>query len=154
MSNALWNVNDSLSTTELVARIKASVRQHQDKCGCAAEGTEPTESAATEWQNEDAAASIQAEVNQTLLRSLDLVVHHLEQLQTHVGLVDEWVREETEQSAEFHHEVSKQLSQLSRLIVDLNARLTALEEHSEERKATRMLGWPRLAAISRWQGRG
>lgn len=154
MNNALWNVNDSLSSTELVARIKASVRQHQEQRSNPAEGSNLTASAATDWCNEDAVASVQAEVNQTLARSLDLVAHHLEHLQTHVGLVDEWVRAETEQSAEFHHEVSKQLSQLTRLVVDLDARITALEEHSEERKATRTLSWPRLAAISRLQGQG
>ncbi|HEX5416458.1 MAG TPA: hypothetical protein VFZ25_12385 [Chloroflexota bacterium] len=147
MANALWNVDDSLSTPDLVARIKASVRQHQENDGDPAKVPEPT--ASSQGSDGDATASTQAEVNETLLHSLDLVAHHLERLQTHVGLVDDWIREETEQSAQLHQEVSNQLGQLTRLVLDLNARITALEEHAEERKPHRILSWSRLAAISR-----
>ena len=148
MGNTLWNVNGSLSTHELVTRIKASVRERQRLLGNPVEESEPTAGPAAEPSDGEAAAPIQAEVNQVLVRSLELVTHHLEHLQTQVGLVDAWIREETEQSAQLHQEVSEQMSQLIRLVADLSARVKALEDSGVVRKPIRRLNWTRLAGIN------
>lgn len=152
MGNALWNVNGSLSTHELVTRIRASVRERQGLPDNPVEESGPIASPATEPSDGEATASIQAEVNQVLLRSLDLVTHHLEHLQTQVGLVDAWIREETEQSAQLHQEVNEQMSQLIRLVADLSARVKALEDSGVVRKPIRRLNWTRLARIDQSRG--
>lgn len=147
MGTALWNVNDSLSTHELVARIKASARQRQGLVSDSVAGTSSI--SATEPNEGEAVAVAQAEVNQLLLQSLDLVIHDLEYLQTQVGLVEAWVREETERSAQLQQGVNQQLSQILHLVAGLSARVSVLEDRAAVRNATRRLSWPRLAGLVR-----
>lgn len=136
MADALWNVNGSIKTHDLVARIKASVRQRQGLL------SDPVDDG-------DAGTTTQAEVNQILLESLDLVTQHLEYLQAQVGLVEAWIREETERSAQLHQEGDERFSQLLRLVADLSARVDALEDRAAPRKATGWLSWSRLAGVAR-----
>lgn len=146
MADAYLNVNGSLSTDDLMERIKSSARERQRGLGNSANGAEPGPSPAAE---EHAAAPGQTEINQAFLQSLDLVAHHLGYLQAQAGLIEAWVREETERDAQFHQEINEQLSQLRHLVADLGTRVGALEDRAAAHARARPLSWPRLRGLAR-----